>query len=106
MTGLPKPDPKHLPTPLVSEDLSSEAKVATFLARLLTRTRAGDPVSALLPWVCDRLPSEHSRKAYGRDLAAFVRHMEARGTEPLEVTGDDLRVYKAALLSAGQTPAT
>src|SRR5262245_19026898 len=99
MTGLPKTDLEHLPAPLVSEDLSSEAKVASFLARLLPRTRGAqdDPVAALLPWVCDRLPSEHSRKAYARDLAAFVRHMEARGIEPLEVTGDDLRVYKAAL---------
>ena len=32
--------------------------------------------------------------------------MRARGVDPLEVTGDDLRVYKAALLAAGQAPAT
>jgi site-specific recombinase XerD len=32
--------------------------------------------------------------------------MEARGVSPLQVTGDDLRVYKAALLSAGQSSAT
>src|SRR6516164_2754119 len=107
MNGRSKPQVEEpLPAPLVTEDLVSEAKVASFLSRLLPRTRQGDPVSALLPWVCDRLPSEHSRKAYARDLAAFVRHMEARGVNPLQVTGDDLRVYKAALLSSGQTSAT
>jgi integrase/recombinase XerD len=93
---------------LVAEDLGTAEKVRAFLARLLppTRDAKANPVSALLPWVCDRLPSEHSRRAYARDLAAFVRHMEERGISPLDVTGDDLRVYKAALLAAGHTPAT
>jgi len=94
--------------PLVAEDLSTEAKVAAFLARLLPATRAGgpNPAAALLPWVCDRLPSAHSRQAYARDLAAFVTQMRVRGVDPLDVAGDDLRVYKAALLAAGQAPAT
>jgi site-specific recombinase XerD len=97
-----------LSPPLVSEDLGSEAKVARFLERLLPRTQAAqqDPAGALLAWVCDRLASGHSRKAYARDLAAFVRHMQGRGVDPLKVTGDDLRVYKAALLAAGKTSAT
>jgi site-specific recombinase XerD len=95
-------------TPLVAEDLSSEAKVATFLARLLPQARPGmpGPVSALVPWVCDRLLSEHSRRAYARDLSAFVHHMRKRGVDPLDVTGDDLRIYKAALLAADQSEAT
>lgn len=90
------------------DDLSMEEKVSAFLCRLLpaTRGKEGCPAAALLPWVCDRLPSEHSRKAYARDLRAFVKHMKERGIEPLEVTGDDLRVYKAALLAARKTPTT
>lgn len=89
-------------------DLTTDAQVATFLARLLPVTRDGKhgPVAALLPWVCDRLPSPHSRRAYAADLATFIAHMRERGLEPLQVTGDDLRLYKAALLAAGQTTAT
>jgi site-specific recombinase XerD len=94
--------------PLVNEDLTSDEKVAAFLRNLLRRSKAhrGDPVSALLPWVCDRLPSPHSRSAYARDLAAFVAHMRQQGIDPLAVTGDQLRMYKAALLAGGKTPTT
>src|SRR5438270_13590175 len=95
--------------PLVcAGDLTTDEKVAAFLARLLPVTKDGKhgPVAALLPWVCDRLPSPHSRQAYASDLSSFVTHMRARGVDPLAVTGDDLRVHKAALLAAGQTTAT
>src|SRR5438132_174009 len=89
-------------------DLTTDEKVAAFLSRLLTVTKDGKhgPVAALVPWVCDRLPSPHSRRAYASDLATFVAHMRERGLDPLQVTGDDLRLYKAALLAAGQTTAT
>ncbi len=46
-----------------------EAGIRKALAQLLTRVfastreRPGDPAAALLPWVCDRLLSEHSRRA-------------------------------------------
>lgn len=89
-------------------DLGTDEKIAAFLSRLLAATRDDqpNPASALLPWVCDRLPSAHSRRAYASDLTAFVTRMRERGIEPLQVTGDDLRVYKSALLTAGQTTAT
>src|SRR5262249_8762690 len=89
-------------------DLTTDEKVAAFLSRLLPATKGEKhgPVAALLPWVCDRLPSPHSRRAYASDLATFVAHMRERGIDPLDVAGDDLRVYKAALLAAGQTTAT
>ena len=89
-------------------DLTTDEKVAAILSRLLPVTRDGKPgpVAALLPWVCDRLPSPHSRRAYASDLAMFVSRMRERGIDPLHVTGDDLRLYKAALLAAGQTTAT
>ena len=94
--------------PLVKGELTSEEKVAAFLTPLLRRTKSvkGDPVAALLPWICDRLPSPHSRAGYGRDLAAFVGHMGKQGIEPLKVNGDHVRMYKAALLTAGKTPTT
>jgi integrase/recombinase XerD len=91
-----------------ASDLSTDEKVAAFLRDLLsvTRDERQDPAAALLPWVCDRLPSRHSRRAYASDLAAFVSRIRDRGIEPLQVTGDDLRVYKSALLAAGQATAT
>lgn len=92
----------------VPGDLTTDEKVAEFLARLLPVTKDVErgPVAALLPWVCDRLPSPHSRLAYASDLVTFVTQMRERGIDPLQVTGDDLRLYKAALLAAGQTRAT
>ena len=87
-------------------DLTTDEKVAAFLAKLLPRTRDADPAAALVPWICDRLPSPHSRQAYAGDLAAFLRHMYRAGRNPLDVTGDDLRIYKGGLLAAGQTTAT
>lgn len=97
---------------LVSLDLpsglSSETEVARFLGRVfgVTRGRPGDPAAALLPWVCERLRSEHSRRGYARDLGAFAGHLAAQGIDPLAATGDDVRVYAAALLAAGQRPAS
>jgi site-specific recombinase XerD len=89
-------------------DLSTERKVTVFLSSLFSSIREGpdDPVAALLPWVCDRLPSRHSREAYARDLREFVSEMEKQGVSPLDATGDDVRVYKAALLATGESTAT
>ena len=97
-----------LPVIRAGLDLTSEEKVAAFLSRLLPLTREGngDPAAALLPWVCDRLPSPHSRAAYGRDLASFLGHMRERGIDPLAINGDDLRVYKAAMLASGKSETT
>lgn len=93
--------------PATSIDLSTEGRVARFLASLFRASAsAGSPAAAILPWVCDRLPSEHSRRAYARDLRAFVLAMEAQGIAPLDVTGDAVRVYKAALLQSGHSEAT
>ena len=58
---------------------------------------------ALVPWICDALLSNHSVKAYGRDFMDFVRHMQAQGVTPLEVTADHVKLYKRALLEAGMT---
>lgn len=91
-----------------ASDASDDEKIAAFLHDLLsvTREERQNPAAALLPWVCDRLLSRHSRRAYASDLAAFVKRMRDRGIEPLQVTGDDLRVYKLALLAAGHTTAS
>jgi integrase/recombinase XerD len=88
--------------------VSDDDKIAAFLHDLLsvTREEKQNPAAALLPWVCDRLLSRHSRRAYASDLAAFVKRLRDRGIEPLQVTGDDLRVYKSALLAAGHTTAS
>ena len=38
-----------------------------------------------MAWVCDVLLSEHSVRAYGRDLAHFAQHMHTLGVDPLSV---------------------
>src|SRR5438067_626034 len=84
------------------------AKVAAFLARALEATggNATAITAALVPWVCDALQSNHSVKAYHRDLTDFFRHMHAQGVAPLEVTADHVKLYKRALAEAGLTSAT
>ena len=102
-------------TPLVPErsdflegDAPAAAKVEAFLARALEATGSEAPTTAgaLVPWICDVLLSNHSVKAYGRDLTDFVRHVRAQGVDPLDVTADHVKCYKRALLEAGMKSAT
>ena len=108
-------EPAPPPTPLVPErtdflegDAPAAAKVEAFLARALEATGSDAPstAGALVPWICDALLSNHSVKAYGRDLMDFVRHMQAQGVDPLHVTADHVKMYKRALLEAGLKSAT
>ena len=64
--------------------LPAAAKVEAFLARALeaTGSDASSTAGALVPWICDALLSNHSVKAYGRDLMDFMRHMQAQGVTP------------------------
>jgi len=87
-------------TPLMPErtdflegDAPAAAKVEAFLARALEATGSEAPstAGALVPWICDALLSNHSVKAYGRDLMDFVRHMRAQGVGPLDVTADHVK---------------
>ncbi len=89
-------------------DSPAADRVEAFLARALEATGGDAPTTAgaLVPWICDALLSNHSVKAYGRDLMDFLRHMQARGVTPLEVTADHVKLYKRALLEAGRTSAT
>jgi integrase/recombinase XerD len=108
--NLPVPVPKPARPPLMPErsaflegDALVADKVAAFLARALPAGTDGPttPAEALVPWICDVLLSDHSVKAYGRDLVDFVRHMQAQGVGPLDVTADHVKLYKRALLEAG-----
>src|SRR3954451_5605385 len=89
-------------------DAPAAEKVEAFLANALAATGGDAPTTAgaLVPWICDALLSNHSVKAYGRDLMDFLRHMQAQGVTPLEVTADHIKMYKRALLEAGRTSAT
>lgn len=97
-------------TRVIQGEAPAEQEVSTFLANVIPVAtfddRCQSPVSALVPWVCDVLCSEHSISGYGRDLAHFLRHLRNLGVEPLSVTADHVRVYKAALLQAGRRPTT
>jgi site-specific recombinase XerD len=110
---LPALPPPRRP-PLVPEgsdfldgDAPAADKVEAFLAHALEAS-GGAPTAAgaLVPWICDALLSNHSVKAYGRDLMDFFRHMQAQGVGPLEVTADHVKLYKRALLNAGMASAT
>src|SRR5271165_343116 len=88
-------------TPLVPErtdflegDAPAAVKVEAFLARALEATGGDAPTTAgaLVPWICDALLSNHSVKAYGRDLMDFLRHMQCQGVTPLELTADHVRL--------------
>src|SRR3954452_23713624 len=113
----PQPEAELVPRriPLVPErsdflegDTPAADKVEDFLSQALAATGSEAPTTAgaLVPWICDALLSNHSVKAYGRDLMDFLRHMQAQGVDPLHVTADHVKLYKRALLEAGRTPAT
>jgi len=91
---------------VVPDDLSSSVKVSAFLRRLMPTTKGEAAVAVLVPWVCDVLPANNSRLAYGRDLADFRTYVNKRGLDPLQVTGDDVRLYKEVLREAGASAAT
>ena len=112
-TAEAEPAPPHTPlmperTDFLEGDAPAAAKVEAFLARALdaTGSNANITAGALVPWICDALLSNHSVKAYGRDLMDFVRHMQAQGVDPLHVTADHVKMYKRALLEAGLKSAT
>src|SRR5271166_3400887 len=74
------------PAPLLPErsdflegDSPAAAKVEAFLAQAFAATGSASPAQALVPWICDALLSNHSVKAYGRDLMDFLRHMQGAG---------------------------
>ena len=94
-------------TEFLEGDSPAAAKVEAFLAQALAATgsEANITAGALVPWICDALLSNHSVKAYGRDLMDFLRHMQAQGVTPLEVTADHVKMYKRAFWKpAGPRP--
>ncbi len=95
-------------TDFMGGDSPAATKVEAFLANALAASGGDAPTTAgaLVPWICDVLLSNHSVKAYGRDLADFIRHMQAQNVDPLNVTADHAKLYKRALLEAGLKPAT
>src|SRR6516162_9838034 len=117
LPAVPANEDEPLPrrAPLVPErsnflegDSPAADKVEAFLAQALAATGTDAPTTAgaLVPWICDALLSNHSVKAYGRDLMDFLRHMQAQGVDPLHVTAAHVKMYKRALLEAGRTSAT
>jgi hypothetical protein len=98
-------DGPHSPT-LRAADLDSSEKARAALAELFREARASEAAAALLPWVCDALPSSNSRKAYNDDLRTFLSHMTEIRVHPYAVTGDHVRLHKEAMVQAGNKPAT
>jgi integrase/recombinase XerD len=112
-TALPALPAKRVPllaerSDFLEGDAPAAEKVEAFLARALEAAGDDAPTAAgaLVPWICDVLLSNHSVKAYGRDLTDFLRHMQAQGVTPLAVTADHVKLYKRALIEAGMATAT
>jgi site-specific recombinase XerD len=83
------------------------SKVEAFIAQAMAASADRDSAAhALVPWMCDVLQSNHSFKAYDRDLVDFVRRMAAKRVDPLQVTADHVKLYKRALLEAGLSKGT
>ena len=108
-----EPAPPHTPllperTDFLEGDAPAAAKVEAFLAGALDATGSNANITGRGPGPLDlrRALSNHSVKAYGRDLMDFVRHMQAQGVDPLHVTADHVKMYKRALLEAGLKSAT
>src|SRR4051812_566016 len=89
LPALPQPDGEPTPprVPLIpgrSDFLEGDApaadKVQAFLSGALEAisSEANTIAGALVPWICDALLSNHSVKAFGRDLMDFLRHMQAQ----------------------------
>lgn len=96
---------KERPLPAVAQS-PAVGQVNQSLASIFSEAAKGPIAAALVPWVCDSLPSLNSRRAYQDDLRAFVRAMNTQSVEPLRVTGDHVRIYKESLAQAGKRPAT
>ena len=110
---LPAGAPPRSPlVPERSEFLDGDSPAADRVQAFLTgaleaiSSEANVIAGALVPWICDALLSNHTVKAFGRDLMDFLRHMQAQGVDPLHVTADHVKLYKRAVLEAGRTPAT
>ncbi len=92
-------------TALVGKD--REQKVASFLDSIFPAIEnTQDPISALVPWLCDVLLSEESLKAYSSDLRQFAGQMNRLGVLSLDVTADHVKMYKASLVKTGVRPGT
>ena len=91
---------------IVPESLTSRETVSRFLSKLIPTTQEKNPAAALVPWICERLPSEQSRKTYASVIRDFVLHMKDCGLDPLSVGGDDVRIFREALRQADMQPAT
>jgi len=95
-------NPERTSTTLeIPEDLSTDKKVAKYLGNLMPALGQVDLVSVVVPWLCNVCPSDHSRKAYLTDISNFVRHMAVHDIHPLQVTGDEVSLYKDALRKSG-----
>ena len=83
-----------------------ERLLPNFWLELLPSTQESSPAAALIPWICERLPSEQSRQTYASVIRDFVLHLNDCGLHPLSVTGDDIRIFRGALQQAKMSPAT
>ena len=84
-----EPRPTPHPAPARAERLPGGGRPGRGQGRSLpgpaleaTGSDAPTTAGALVPWICDALLSNHSVKAYGRDLMDFLRHMQAQGVTP------------------------
>lgn len=76
--------------------------VSSHLANLMDQCRASDAAAALIPWFCDVLAFNKSRRDYFGDLSRFLSVMQSQGVHPYNVNGDHVRLYKEAMKEQGK----
>jgi hypothetical protein len=87
--------PLTTPTPASRPYPRPRQPALSLSPRVATSSECDAPAAAgaLVPWIRDALLSNHYVKAYGRDLADFVRHRRTQGVTPQEIAAS----LKAAL---------
>jgi len=96
-----RPDPLAVP-----QQLGSSRAINTYLGKLFADADATPISAALVPWLMGDLDSSQSRSDYVKVMRHFALAMGENGKHVLEVTGNDLKLYKAARVEVGDRPAT
>lgn len=96
-----QPDPLTIP-----QRLSTSRQINGYLGKLFADANATPIASALVPWLAGDLDSNQSRRDYMQAIRQFAVAMGEQGLHVLDVTGNDVKLYKAARMAAGDRPAT
>jgi len=94
------------PDPLTIPQLETKQQLNGYLGKLFADANATPIAAALVPWLADDLESDKSRRDYMQAIRQFAAAMGEQGLHVLDVSGNDVKLYKAARKKAGDRPST